>query len=71
RPVYAGPVEATAIGNVMMQALACGRVGSIDEARQVIRRSFDLVHYEPAEADAWEDAYGRFLDVMTRAQAAL
>ena len=40
RRVVAGPVEATAIGNVMMQAVAAGDVASIAEAREVIRRSF-------------------------------
>ena len=42
RRVVAGPVEATAIGNIMMQAVADGAVGSIAEAREVVRRSFDV-----------------------------
>lgn len=63
-PVIAGPVEATAAGNLMMQALALGYVGSLDEIRRVIRRSFDLEAYEPQETGAWEDAYGRFLEIV-------
>ena len=43
----AGPVEATAIGNIMLQAVADEAVGSIDEAREVVRRSFDVEEYEP------------------------
>ena len=49
RRVVAGPVEATAIGNVMMQAVAAGDVASIAEAREVIRRSFPVEEYEPQE----------------------
>ncbi len=54
RPVLAGPVEATALGNVMVQAIA--------QARQVIRRSFPLDRYEPHDSSAWNDAYGRFVE---------
>lgn len=46
-PVVAGPVEATALGNVLIQARAHGRVGSLAEIRQVIARSFDPILYEP------------------------
>ena len=58
--VVAGPAEATAIGNVMMQAVAAGDVGSISEAREVIRNSFDLKPYEPRDTAMWDDAFGRF-----------
>jgi rhamnulokinase len=60
RRVVAGPVEATALGNLMVQAIAAGAVGSIADAREVISRSFPLVEFEPREADAWNDAFGRF-----------
>jgi len=40
RLVLTGPVEATALGNVVMQALALGRIGSLQEGRELIRRSF-------------------------------
>ena len=61
RRVVAGPVEATAIGNIMMQAVADGAVGSIAEAREVVRRSFDVEEYEPRNTAAWDEAYPRFL----------
>lgn len=64
RRVVAGPVEATAIGNVMVQAIADGSVGSIAEAREVIRRSFDVEQYEPKNTAAWDDAYGRFQKIV-------
>lgn len=62
RTVIAGPVEATAIGNVLMQAMGCGHIGSLEQAREVVRRSFDLETYLPcANRDAWDAAYTRFL----------
>lgn len=60
RRVVAGPVEATATGNVMMQAVAAGDVASIAEARDVIRRSFAVEEYEPHNTAAWDEAFGRF-----------
>ncbi len=65
RRVVAGPVEATAIGNVIVQAVAAGAVGSISEAREVVCESFPVETYEPRESGAWGDAAGRF-DALTR-----
>ncbi len=63
RRVVAGPVEATAIGNIMMQAVAARAVASIAEAREVVRRSFEVEEYEPRNTAAWDEAYTRFLKV--------
>ena len=60
RPVIAGPVEATALGNIAMQMLATGAVSSIGEARAVIERSFPVERFEPSEADQWNSHYQRF-----------
>lgn len=60
RRVLAGPVEATAIGNVMMQAVSAGDVGSIAQARQVIRKSFEVTEYLPRNVPPWDDAFIRF-----------
>ena len=60
RRVVAGPIEATAIGNVMMQAVAAGAVDSIAAAREVIRRSFSVEEYVPQQPDAWDAAYERY-----------
>jgi rhamnulokinase len=60
RKVVAGPVEATAIGNLMMQAVAQGAVGSIAQAREVIRTSFSVQEFKPRQPQAWSDAYARF-----------
>jgi rhamnulokinase len=64
RPVHAGPVEATAIGNIMMQAIGCGQLGSIDELRAVVARSFPVMVYEPRDTAAWTEAAGRFAGLI-------
>jgi rhamnulokinase len=64
RPVITGPVEATAIGNLLMQAIALRKVTSTSEAREIVCRSFDVETFEPTHDDAWEAAYSRFLKVL-------
>jgi rhamnulokinase len=66
RPVIAGPVEATALGNLLVQAIAAGDLGSIAEARQVVRRSFDIETYEPHNAEVWDAAFQRFTRLSLR-----
>lgn len=61
RPVLAGPSEATATGNVLLQALGRGSLGSMAEVREVVARSFDLTLYEPHPSAAWDDAYAILL----------
>jgi sugar (pentulose or hexulose) kinase len=60
RRVLAGPVEATAIGNILVQAIAREHVGSIAEARQIVRDSFELATFEPSAEQDWDAAYARF-----------
>jgi rhamnulokinase len=67
RPVVAGPVEATAIGNVLVQALGVGVLGSLAEAREVVRRSFEVRTFTPRQADAWQAPYERFRSFRTTA----
>jgi rhamnulokinase len=62
-PVIAGPAEATAIGNIMVQALSLGHVASLAEMRSIIRCSCKPVTYEPHQTPAWNAAYGRFRDL--------
>jgi rhamnulokinase len=64
RVVLAGPTEATAIGNVLVQAIAAGDVGSIAEARQLVRASFPPERYEPRATAAWDDAFSRFQQLV-------
>ena len=64
RPVVAGPVEATAAGNILMQMLAVGQIASLREGRALVRRSFPVETYEPQETRAWADAYQQFVKLM-------
>ncbi len=65
RPVYAGPVEATAIGNIAVQAIAAGEIKNVAEAREVVHNSFDIDQYEPqGNAAMWDDGYARFLKLI-------
>jgi rhamnulokinase len=60
RPVIAGPEEATLVGNLLVQAMAVGEIATLEEAREVVRRSFSPTTYEPAESQRWSDARARF-----------
>jgi rhamnulokinase len=60
RPVIAGPIEATAAGNILMQMIAVGAVKSLAEGREVIRRSFPVETFEPQNVAEWDEAYGRY-----------
>jgi len=59
-PVLAGPEEATAVGNFIVQARGLGLIESIREAQPVIRRSFPIRSYRPAQTEVWDRAYERF-----------
>ncbi len=65
RPVVTGPIEATVVGNVLMQAVALGHLSSLGELRSVVRRSFEVTTYDPAPSAAWDEAYARYLKLKT------
>lgn len=68
RTVVAGPVEATAIGNVLIQAITLGHLDSLATLRRTVRDSFAVETFSPRDDDAsWQEAYARFtaLDLMT------
>jgi len=60
KPVIAGPIEATSIGNILVQALALGYIASLDEGRELVRRSFELVTYEPRDTTRWDEVYEQY-----------
>ena len=64
RPVQTGPVEATALGNIIGQALALGDIKSLQEGRDIIRASTETAVYMPQDKDKWEAAYKKFLSVQ-------
>ena len=59
-PVVAGPTEATALGNVLIQVRAIGEIGTLAEIRDVVRASSELTRFEPADVSAWDEAFARF-----------
>jgi rhamnulokinase len=60
RPVVCGPVEASALGNVMLQAVATGHLQDVSAGRAAIAGSVECVALAPRPNDAWEEAYARF-----------
>ena len=66
RPVVAGPVEATAIGNILVQAMATGDIKSLADARAIVRRSFRVTRYEPRDRGQWDEAYARYRQMLVR-----
>jgi rhamnulokinase len=60
-PVIAGPSEATAIGNVMVQAKGLGIVNSLSEMRAIIGKSVSPETFEPKDSSQWDEAYEKFL----------
>lgn len=63
RPVWAGPVEASSLGNAVAQLIALGEIAGIREARALIKRSYPVDAYEPEDAGRWAEAFGAFLKV--------
>jgi len=63
-PVVAGPSEATAIGNIMIQAKGIGLLNSLQEIRKVIRQSVSPEIFYPEETESWDEAYQRFVEIL-------
>jgi rhamnulokinase len=64
RIVTTGPVEATAIGNILMQAIGLKHLGSLAEARSIVRTSFTPEVYAPRETASWDEAYSHLRKVI-------
>ncbi len=65
-PVHAGPVEATVAGNLLVQALATGNVGSPEEIRRIVRESFPMEQFRPEESAYWEDRRTDYEEVLAK-----
>jgi sugar (pentulose or hexulose) kinase len=63
-PVFAGPTEATAIGNLLLQAKALGKVQSLTEIRDIVRNSFEVTEYAPSPKLDWEVAFMKFEKIL-------
>jgi len=57
KKVIAGPIEATASGNLLIQAKAAGQIENLAELRKIVRNSFELKEYQPQEASLWDEQY--------------
>lgn len=64
KPVITGPVEATAIGNMLVTAIATGDIANLDQGREVVRNSFEVNRYEPKDQSAWDAAYERYRGML-------
>ncbi|WP_330629109.1 FGGY-family carbohydrate kinase [Dorea longicatena] len=69
--VAAGPVEATAFGNIAVQMIALGQIKDIKEAREIIERSEATCYYEPQNTEEWSQAYARYCQVTKRQEEEL
>jgi sugar (pentulose or hexulose) kinase len=63
-PVAAGPREATALGNIMIQLVAAGEIASVSDGRKIIAASDPPVWYEPEDAGHWEEGYRRYSELF-------
>ena len=66
RPVCAGPVEATVYGNLALQLMAAGQIGSLSELRSIIAASEPVKRYESEDAGAWSEACERYRENISR-----
>jgi rhamnulokinase len=66
RPVLAGPIEAAAAGNLCAQYISRGEIAELDEARCIVRDSFEIQEYLPESNAGWDEAYGRFLEIALK-----
>ncbi len=64
RPVYTGPVEATALGNIAVQAIANGEIKNTKEAREVIANSFEISCFEPEDTAMWDEGFEKFNKIV-------
>jgi sugar (pentulose or hexulose) kinase len=62
-PVITGPIEATVIGNALVQLITLGEIADLQQARQVAAGMAELKRYEPIDVAVWDEAYGRYQDL--------
>jgi rhamnulokinase len=64
-PVLAGPVEATALGNILAQALAIGQIASIQQGRTLVQASFAVATFPPNPQRDWDEVFARYLTLLS------
>ena len=63
-PVLAGPVESACAGNILLQAVTNGDLAGTSDIREVVKRSFPIEQYDPADTDRWTDAYTKYRKII-------
>ena len=66
RQVYAGLDEAALAGNILVQMRSMGDIVSLKEGRQIIKKSFEVISFEPEENEKWENAYMKFRNMIEK-----
>jgi sugar (pentulose or hexulose) kinase len=66
RPVLSGPAEATATGNLLVQAIASGRLSSVDDARGLVAQAVKPQRFEPRDRPGWSEAADRYREIEER-----
>lgn len=66
RPVLAGPVEATVLGNLLVQARTAGELGTLADLREIVGASSSLTSFEPRDSARWNEAYPRFVELVAK-----
>lgn len=66
RTVSAGPVEATSIGNVIVQGIGTGAIKDLNEGRKIVKNSFDIAVYEPQDSGEWDAAYEQWKKIVSK-----
>jgi rhamnulokinase len=64
-PIKAGPTEATAIGNILIQAKAVGLINRLEDLRRIVIRSFSIKNFYPEDITRWIKAYHKFIKFMS------
>ena len=65
-PVIAGPVEATALGNIVLQLIALGQIKNIDEGRRLIKKCENLKHFSSNHTEQWDEAYEKYKKIISK-----
>lgn len=66
RRVLAGPIEATALGNIAVQFMSLGDIKDVNEARHIIAQSEKTYEYNPQDVEQWDRAYGTFKTMIQK-----
>jgi len=65
-PVVTGPIEATVIGNALVQLITLGEIANLEQGREIVANLDELDHYEPQETAVWEEGYGRYQEIIAK-----